>query len=775
METACASDVENLFRAPPQRIATIVVALLVGGAGFLPLFGGPGYEHALACGLVLPTAAAITTAVEVARFRTNMSPLACVSRGLLTGIWLAVVGFATAILHGLRVGFCDLPGGALGFVMTAGAGAAMGGAWGAIAGEIAGRGVKKRLWATLLGLAAPLLGIVISVLRFYASPMIFAFDPFFGYFSGTLYDTVIDPGAALVTYRVGSLASLVALVFIASIVTRNARGVLRVAPLGYDPPRMARMLLGLVGLAVSLGITIGGASLGHWQTSSTIARDLGGHAEGARCDVVYPDGMRKDQVALLVRDCEENLRSVEALLGVRGPDRVTAFFFRDAGDKKRLMGAADTYIAKPWRHEVYVQVQSYPHPVLGHELAHVVAGSFGSGPFRIAAAHGFVPNPGLIEGIAVAASPDDDELTDLQWARAMMELDILPPMARIFSLGFLGESSAKSYTLAGAFVRWVLGRNGAEVVRKWYGGEDLATLTGRSWEALDGEFRVALSKEELLPETLAYAKAKFDRPSVFGRRCPHVVDGIRREADHCRDALQIDRALVLYEEVMKRDPHDNAARFGEALAQARYGDAAAGRSALEAMAADQAMPRTWRDRSAETIADLDLLEGHGEEARARYEALAILQLDEDIGRTLEVKAYAATSKGRGAIASLLIGAPGRPVDATEATARLGAWAEGTHDSVADYVLGKNLAQREWWNEAAAHLDRALDTGTEPTARIARELLRQRAISACALSDSAGIARVRSAMQSDASPFRGSSGGRREWLETLLARCAPIAR
>ena len=45
----------------------------------------------------------------------------------------------------------------------------------------------------------------------------------------------------------------------------------------------------------------------------------------------------------------------------------------------------------------------YPHPVIGHELAHVLAGSFGEGPFRVAgAAGGLVPNPGLIEGVAVA-------------------------------------------------------------------------------------------------------------------------------------------------------------------------------------------------------------------------------------------------------------------------------------------------------------------------------------------------------------------------------------
>ncbi len=58
------------------------------------------------------------------------------------------------------------------------------------------------------------------------------------------------------------------------------------------------------------------------------------------------------------------------------------------------MGAADTFIAKPWRREVYVQAGGYPHPVLGHEVMHVIAGAFARGPFRIAGgAGGLLPDP----------------------------------------------------------------------------------------------------------------------------------------------------------------------------------------------------------------------------------------------------------------------------------------------------------------------------------------------------------------------------------------------
>src|SRR6185369_16859038 len=102
------------------------------------------------------------------------------------------------------------------------------------------------------------------------------------------------------------------------------------------------------------------------------------------------------------------------------------------------------------------------------------------------------------EGVAVAASPDDEDLTDRQWARAMMQIGILPPMQRVFSLGFLGDASAKSYTLAGAFVGWVGERFGFEVVRAWYGGGDVAQLTKLDWGRLDAAFREDLQKISLV-------------------------------------------------------------------------------------------------------------------------------------------------------------------------------------------------------------------------------------------------------------------------------------
>jgi tetratricopeptide (TPR) repeat protein len=750
----------------PHRIAAVVVLVLLAGVGFLPLFGGPGYEQSLASGLVVPAAAAIATALEL-----SASPcptvLACAAHGLWCGALLAGTAFLTAILHGLRVGICDFWGGTTFFALTAGFGALLGGLWGAGVAEVSRRARRRKLAAILLAMAAPLAGIGLSVARFYGSPMIFAFDPFFGYFSGTLYDTVVDVRMELWTYRAGSTATLVGVLLVACAIERTPQGTLRVALRGSSR-RTACLALGVASLVTSMVLSAEGASLGHWQTASTIASALGGRAPGPRCDIVYPDSVLADQVALLIRDCEEQLVAVEHRLGTKLEGRLTAYEFADANQKRRLMGAAETSIAKPWRREIYVQLSSFPHPVLGHEIAHVVAGSFALGPLRVGG--GLWPNPGLIEGVAVATSPDDDELTSAQWARAMLDIGVLPPVRELFSLDFLGHSAAKSYTVAGAFVAWAFDRWGTAAVHAWYGGESIETLTGKSWPTLDRAFRDSLAALPMPSEASAYARAKFSQPSVWERKCPHVVDALHRAANQCRDEHRFEQALLFYDRALARDPRNWPARFDRAWVELRYGDQARGRNDLARIRDDDEAPRTWRDRSQEAIADGDLARGRVAEAKQAYQEIAAHTLDEDVGRTLEVKILSAEETlGHRGIVDLLIGEPGHPVDPWLGALSLGEWMGETQEPLPAYLAGRNLMLHGEWMRAATHLDRALERGA-PSERIGRELLRDRAICACATGDAEALGRVDKEVRGPDSPFARSAGGRRDWISRLIERC-----
>ena len=751
-----------MFESRAPLIAALVSGMLLFGLGFLPQLGGLGYEHAVISGVILPSACAIATALEISA--KAGAPFDGARRGAWNGVRFALLGIAVGLVHGLRVGICDLWGGLLTFALTAGFGSIMGGLWGWFAGERAMHRRRRRFAAVTIALLGPLGGVAISLWRFYSSPMVFAYDPFFGFFNGTLYDTVTDAGTPLLTYRLGSFATVLAVLTLASAARRTPGNGVRLER------KVSRVALGAAFALASVVITLSGPALGHWETPETIARELGGARAGERCDVVFPKTLRDEESALLAKDCDEEIESAERVLGTHEDNRIRAFFFRDSAEKRRLMGAADTYIAKPWRREVYLQLGSYPHPVLGHEIAHAVAGSFGRGPFHIAGeAGGWWPNPGLIEGVAVAASPDEDELTDLEWAAAMKRKDKLPPMSQIFSVDFLGGSASKSYTLAGAFVRWLLDTRGSGVLRDWYAGGSLDALVGKSWTAIDAEFREALDKVTLPPAAVAYVDSKFERPSVWARPCPHVVDALKHGGDVCRDSHDLTGARAAYGKALVRDGHDWAVSFSLATMELKEGDVSRGKAMLESIATDA--PLAYAHKAREALADRAWQDGQFDAAAAIYADLAEHTPDEDQARTLQVKSIAVKSPdARDAVRALLVGDSNRGPDVALASARLGAWEERTGDPLASYLLGKSTSQRNDPTNAAVFLDRALAHLDALPPRVGREAIRQRAVAACALGDAKEIIEVRRLLTAPSNPFTSGAGGRLEATSKLMDRC-----
>lgn len=747
-------------RTRGSALAAGAVVSIVGSVGFSSLFAGPGYESSLVAGLVLPFAVAPLVAVQVAR--STAQPRGALARGLWTGAALAALAYGVILAQGLRAGLCDVVGGSTLFALGPAAGALMAGAWGAFAGALGQGRRRPRLIALGVAVLGPLGSMLVSLLRFYTSPIIFAYDPYVGFFSGSFYDTVID-ASRLGTYRLGSLATLIFVGIFAELTERRVDG--RVALDGRRRPGL--LVVGSAALVASVGVTLEGPRLGHWQTASSIQAELGGRTEGRRCVVIHPRGMSRDDVTRFVAECDGHVAQKEAWLGTRGPDVITAYLFASAEQKERLMGAANTYIAKPWRHEVYLQAAGYPHPVLGHELAHVIAGAFGRGPFRIAGSLGGVlPDPGLIEGIAVAAAPTDSELTPAEWSKAMKDLGLLPPLGRLFALGFLGENSSVAYTASGAFVGWVHDNFGAEVLRGWYGGGDLARLTGTSLRDLEERWRRDLDALTLSEAARAAASARFDRPALFARRCPHQVDTCKVEAASLGGAGDYLGAIALYERALSLDPGDVASRLGVARSLLSDGKIDEGARALGALSADPDQSQAARDRATEDLGDLALASGDLEQAERRYRSLRATVIDEDRLRTLDVKLRACGDAiARPAIVALLIGAPDRGPDPLEAARLLGAWSEAhPSDGLPAYLLARTAMNSGRYADATRLLDAARGRALEP-ASVAHEAARLRTVVACAQGD------VPTARQVFAEGETSPTLARRAYLADFIERSA----
>ena len=401
------------------------------------------------------------------------------------------------------------------------------------------------------------------------------------------------------------------------------------------------------------------------------------------------------------------------------------------------MGARHVYVAKPWRDEIYLQPSGFPHPVLGHELAHVVAGVFAPGPFRVAGRWGgFLPDPGRIEGIAVAASPSQsDQLSSRQWAAAMHRLELLPALDDIFDLGFFGSNSSMAYTVAGAFIEWLREEHGTEALKAWYAGAPLKESTGSSLRELEQAFVGTLAEIELTEAELGVARARFDRPAVLARRCAHQVDSALSES-HALVARGDPAVPQRLQQVLAMDPTALRAELQLGTYYQLEGQLEAAVATFQKLAQNERAGTPLRATALERAGDAAWLQGRLPQADAQYAAAQALIVDDDRLRSLDVKRNAVTSRDeqqREAVRTLFFGRETRrsqphPVLTGEA---LGRWAQATEASLADYLLGKQYLALAEWKLAGQAFNRAL-AGKLELHRVRHEALRGLLVAGCAL-------------------------------------------
>jgi tetratricopeptide (TPR) repeat protein len=764
---------------PGQTLVLGATLLAHAGLGFVPLFGGPGYEAALALGLLLPLPLACLSAVRAraALAHTALSALDILSSAVRFALSVVAAQLVVLLLHGGRAGFCDPWQGLSLYALGPAAGAVMAAVWGTLAGLVSAvlspsqRSQRGLVFAVTLAAAGPIGGILVSLWRFWTSPMVFAFDPFVGFFAGTLYDTVIDAVPRLITYRAGSAASLLVAVCACAATGRSGDGRLARPSL---QERGGRLGLAAFAAALSLGITTFGHRLGHYQSSGTIRSALGHSWLSGRCEIVYASGILPERAELLGRECDAHVAAHEAYFETRFLDRITVFVFASAQQKGALMGASSTYIAKPWRHEVYIQSDNYPHPVLAHELAHVVAGSFGRGPLRVAGPMGgWIPDPGRIEGFAVAAAPPEDtDHTLLEWTKALKDLGLLPPLGTLFKLSFLGENSSTGYTVAGAVVDWLRTRHGPRALRAWYSGATIEeAFSGESLDRLQRAFEADLDRLALPERVRELARARFDRPAIFGRRCPHAVDERLQEAALAFEGFDFGAAEEAYGRALALDPSNFNARLGVAACVERSDGAVDGRARYDALAREGDLTRVQRASVLERLGDLEFMAREDELAEAHYASAEQDAFDEHRARTIAVKRHALRDPaGRTAIQALLIGDPRLGSDLPHAAAELGEWSATTPElGLADYLIGKNLYSRGRWRDAYERLERALRRDL-PIASVRREALRTFVFAACAI----GQWRAAEATLDEYLLDPGLSFARKTGMQRFARSCRPSA-
>lgn len=724
---ALGSTCGDAWRQRAVRRWLLLLALGSLALRWLPLFAVPGYELGLLLALVVSLAGAQlgTAAVALARAEqataaaTPPTLMGIVGRAARWAWLLLALPLLIALVHGLTTRLCDLRQGLAFYALLPGLSAPLA----AAVGVLCGLGCRRRGWATMTALLVVVASFGVALYRFYATPALFAYGPFFGYVAGPLYDEVVAVRPALLFARAEQLAWIAALLAAAGHSYR-ADGVC----LARQRPRWQRRaspaLIALLLLAGTLSQYA--PRLGVVADPATIEAALGGLRQTRHFTLVYPRELSKGQVDRLASDHEFRYAQLTARLG-RAPGRLRSYLFRDAVEKRALIGGGAVFVAKPWRREIYMIVGDVPLRALGHELAHVFAATAGDpllgisvrwsgwGGLRIVPQ----PNLGLVEGFAVAvADSPEDELTVHQRAATLLRLGLAPPLERLLGVGFLTVAGARGYALAGSFCRHLFERFGAARLLALYrSGGDFQAVYGESLGALAEPWRRRLAGLALDPRQLAGARRAFARPAIFARACPHEVASLVVTATAALQRGAAAQSLPLLRRACALDPGaaPTALLWVDALEQGS--GAAPALALLERLVARGPLGDPGDPRAPHKAGDLLWALGRAAAARARYAEAAARATTASERRLLTLKRLALDQHGerRALLRRYLL--PAAPT-LSEAEAR----ARAVHlahelartwpsSGLGFYLVGRQLAlSAEGCTDALAPLERALALG-----------------------------------------------------------------
>lgn len=744
---------EVLFRVRAVLSDRLWVAAWLAFAGlhvavlWVPVVRVPGYELATAQGLI--------TAILGGEFgiacgrreaqRALTSPRAQVWRAVLAATVLlltpAVLALLLAIVVTSATSVCS-PFLAIGFwpVIVLPSVAIV-----AASGVLIGVTVKRSLRSVLAWLAVVLVSAAHTGWPIVFGPQVSAWNHLAGFLPGPIYDEELHVPAALVWFRLGTLALAAAALFLAA---RRLGDVSRSTRLGV-----------LSALVFVVSLELAGPTLGFRMSDTALAERLGGRTEGPNVVLMHPRGLAPKEVQQVLGDLEFRFEQIAQFIGGAPPGRVTVWWYRSAEHKQSLVGAAHTQFAKPWRREIHINDSGFPHPVAKHELAHAMLGPLGAAPFGVTARlFGLSPHVGVIEGMAVAADNPIDDLSLQEWAAAMKKQSMLPDVRTLLEpQGFYSAPASRAYTTAGAFLRWLRDERGAEKVKALYVDGDFERVYGVPLAELVTAWETFLDSVVLEPEAVNQAFARFRRGSLFDRPCAREVarlasDAQRLSADDAAGALEV---LSRCEALQPAEPSHVLSRAGVLRKLGRDDEA---RVLLESLAERvKDAPSTWAE-AALVLVDLAVLRKDDTTARALLERVVELRVSPSIDRTARVRLHAldSTAAVRRALEAWFSSEP----DSVQVHRLERALAETPREPFVSYLLGRRLHQKDAFAEALESLEVARADSSLPES-IQKETLRLSVEAAYGVGDCAKV----SALAEEAKRWPGSLPARaRDWVE-----------
>jgi predicted negative regulator of RcsB-dependent stress response len=404
--------------------------------------------------------------------------------------------------------------------------------------------------------------------------------------------------------------------------------------------------------------------------------------ETAHFEILFDAGAFDERARkLLASDHEARFEEIRRVLGVEAPaQKLRSFVYANREQKGALMGARNTLFAKVWLGEMQILWGGLGDSMLAHELTHLMlaqsAGNWTGLPTRFG-----LPLNGVLEGVANAVEWSAEERDDHAWSAAIVRLGKGVPVAELMTpTGFWSRSGDTVYTLSGSFIRWLIETRGAASFLAVYRSGDPVAAYGADWPTLESGWRAFLSAYPLRAEELDAASFRFDRPSVFEKRCARTIASRFEEASSKLSQGANGAAATCLEQILADDPSNLLYKMRVAGLLRRAGESVRAEALVLEVAEDGRATRAQRGDAKRSAGDLAWARGETAAARRLFEEALALTPGSGGQRALGVRLQA------------LAEAPDRPRAAEAIRRYLGA--EGPALAISALELGEAVATEQ---------------------------------------------------------------------------------
>lgn len=665
-------------------------------------------------GIVISVAAGHLAALLPSKIRKQQAPFpgaqyphiklylrAVLPAAILIGICLGII-----MLNGFFVTPCNNQDGILFYLLLPTISALVAAAVGLFCGLVvqSPTGASVAWFGVWTAFAANLLG------QLYNTPAVFGYSPFVGYWHGVLYDKNITIPDSLITYR--ALNIIVICVIIVGIDLLLNRSTLRLQLPPLQWKKKFKLIFFICLISTLVAGSYNGDRLGHRTSDPFIEQQLPIRFAKDTLEIYFAQQIPKSTRKELAKDAQFSLQQLQQFFDIKKLAPIKVYVFFNAQQKKRLMGAGATSVAKPWLHQTYIVADQHPHWTLRHELAHLIAGMFAQGPFNVAGKlNGWIPNPGLIEGVATAATPPQSEMNLHQDAKAMKDLSILPPIQNLMGLKFFSLFSRSAYGASGSFCLFIKQTYGTNALKRIYAGESFFEVTKHYVSTLEQKWHQYLDTIELNDNQKNWVSFKFDRPSIIATQCVHEVDRLNHIASSYANSQDAKKYLQTLELAHQRSNYSSATQLTLLVGKANCGKTQNVLSLGTSML-NQSPGKAVEIRIQELMLDVKVQTVPLAKLAIQYYRLSQTAASVDTFRRLYIKSHLAKLQPNNAqkiLQALSIHSP--IASSTESCAMIYYLTQATQqfpqDSICAYLLSRYLFQNKMYKDAAIYMKKSL--------------------------------------------------------------------